>query len=79
MVRKFDNIQGLATVAPVPTVQDILDNSSFVGLSDNNTLVSFAPENPAQTSTIEVTGVTGVLLGVDTRPAKRFSLRSRYC
>ena len=69
---EFDNIQGLATVdmAPsVPTVEEILDSSNFVGLSDNNTLVSFAPDSPGETSTVEVTGVEAQLLGIDTRPA----------
>jgi|GEM_PF-100356 len=63
------NLQGLATVPTVPTVQDILDNSSFVALNDNNTLISFDPSNPGETTSVEVTGVDGVLLGIDTRPA----------
>ena len=63
------NLQGLATVSTVPTVQDILDNSSFVALNDNNTLISFDPSNPGETNSVEVTGVDGVLLGIDTRPA----------
>ena len=63
------NLQGLAAVSNIPTVEEILDDSSFVGLTDNNTLVSFAPNDPTTTNTVEVTGVDGVLLGIDTRPA----------
>ena len=63
------NLQGLATVSTVPTVDEILANSDFVALNDNNTLISFAPSNPAETDTVAVTGVEGVLLGIDTRPA----------
>ena len=63
------NLQGLATVSTIPTVEEILDNSEFVALTDNNTLISFDPSNPAETDTVKVTGVDGVLLGIDTRPA----------
>ena len=69
---EYNNLQGLATVetAPtVPTVEEILDNSDFVGLTDNNTLISFAPNSPADATSVEVTGVEGFLLGIDTRPA----------
>ena len=63
------NLQGLATVQTAPTVEDILASSSFVALNDNNTLISFDPSNPGDASSVEVTGVEGVLLGIDTRPA----------
>ena len=66
---EYNNLQGLATVSTIPTVEEILDNSSFVGLTDNNTLISFATDNPAETTSVEVTGVDGFLLGIDTRPA----------
>ena len=66
---EFDNLQGLATVSTIATVEEILDNSSFVALTDNNTLVSFAPDSPGDATLIEVTGVDAPLLGIDTRPA----------
>ncbi len=43
--------------------------SSFVGLSDNNVLVSFDSSNPSRVNSIPVTGIDGSLLGIDTRPA----------
>ena len=57
------------TASETPAVQEILDRSSFVALNDNNTLISFATDNPGETTSVEVTGVEGVLLGIDTRPA----------
>ena len=68
----FDNIQGLATVSNAPTVspvEEILNNSNFVALTDSNTLVSFPTDSPSDATLIEVTGVDGFLLGIDTRPA----------
>jgi hypothetical protein len=44
-------------------------SSKFVALTDDNTLVSIDPNNTANTSSVAVTGVDGVLLGIDTRPA----------
>lgn len=41
----------------------------FIGLNDNNTLVAFNANNPAQTTSVGVTGIEGTLLGIDTRPA----------
>ena len=66
---EYSNLQGLTAVPTVPTVEEIIDNSSFVALDNNNTLISFDPHNPSETSSIAVTGVDGVLLGIDTRPA----------
>ena len=64
------NLQGLTAVQNnEPTVEELLDNSEFVGLTDDNTLISFDPSNPAETNLVEVTGVEGTLLGIDTRPA----------
>ena len=64
------NLQGLTAVQDnEPTVEEILDNSEFVALTDDNTLVSFDPSNPAEVDSTSVTGVEGVLLGIDTRPA----------
>ena len=64
------NLQGLTAVADkAPTVEEILDDSKFVALTDDNTLISLAPDSPGETESIEVEGVKGVLLGIDTRPA----------
>ncbi len=41
----------------------------FIALNDNNTLVAFNANNPAQTSSVQVTGIEGTLIGIDTRPA----------
>ncbi len=41
----------------------------FIALSDNNTLVAFDSNNPAQVSSVGLTGINGTLLGIDTRPA----------
>ena len=49
--------------------EDILNNSQLVALTDDNTLISFDPNNPSDVNSTAVTGVDGVLLGIDTRPA----------
>lgn len=41
----------------------------FIALNDTNTLVAFDSNNPAQISSVGVTGIEGTLLGIDTRPA----------
>lgn len=43
--------------------------TSLLALTNNNTLVSFNANNPAETENIPVTGVDGTLIGIDTRPA----------
>ena len=65
------NLQGLTAVAEedTPTINELLDNSEIVALTDNNTLVSFDRSNPSEVDTVKVTGVDGFLLGIDTRPA----------
>ena len=47
------------------SIPQIALNSKFVALSDGNSLVYFDPSNPNQTSSVAVTGVEGVLLGID--------------
>ena len=68
------NLQGLTAVSDrAPTLEEILADSKFVALTDDNTLISFDPNNPSEAESnavsTEVTGVEGVLLGIDTRPA----------
>lgn len=43
--------------------------TNLLALTDDNTLVSFAPTSPADTMSIPVTGINGTLIGIDTRPA----------
>jgi Domain of unknown function (DUF4394) len=63
----FPELAGAGTITPL--IPDIALNSEFVALSDDNTLISFDPSSPAETDSVAVTGVDGVLLGIDTRPA----------
>ncbi|PSB11473.1 hypothetical protein C7B62_05515 [Pleurocapsa sp. CCALA 161] len=53
----------------ISPISDVALNSQLVALTDDNTLVSFDPTNPAKTDSLSVTGVDGILLGIDTRPA----------
>ena len=68
---EYLNLQGLTAIQneDVSHIQEVLDNSQLLALTDDNTLVSFDYTNPAEVLEIEVTGVDGVLLGVDVRPA----------
>ena len=65
------NLQGLTAVQTedVPTINDLLDTTEIVALTDNNTLVSFDHRSPNEVNSVSVTGVEGVLLGIDVRPA----------
>ncbi|WP_373538628.1 DUF4394 domain-containing protein [Chamaesiphon sp.] len=55
--------------APAPDIDPIAVNSQFLGLTNDNQLLSFNPSSPSQTSTIPIVGVDAPLLGIDTRPA----------
>ncbi|MGB3401976.1 MAG: DUF4394 domain-containing protein [Microcoleaceae cyanobacterium] len=48
---------------------DDMMSTQFFALTDDNTLVSFSSDNLEDTSSIAVTGLDGVLLGIDVRPA----------
>ncbi|MGP1386523.1 MAG: DUF4394 domain-containing protein [Thainema sp.] len=41
----------------------------LIGLTDDNSLIYFNPDDPSSTRTLSVTGVNGSLLGIDVRPA----------
>lgn len=41
----------------------------LIGLTDNNSLVLFNPDDPTRTRNVAVTGINGNLLGIDIRPA----------
>jgi hypothetical protein len=49
--------------------QESANVTNLVALTDNNKLVSFDDHNPAASQFIDITGVEGTLLGIDTRPA----------
>lgn len=42
---------------------------TFAGLTDDNTLLIFDSASPSATTSVQVTGVDGYLLGIDLRPA----------
>lgn len=46
--------------------------SRLIALTDNNTLISFTPNDPGQVTTTSIIGLNGTLLGIDTRPANGF-------
>lgn len=56
------DLLGVAKPAAAATI-------NLIGLTDNNTLVSFDPDSPTSTSSVGVTGVDGTLLGIDFRSA----------
>lgn len=62
-----------ATLALISTVQVAeAATTRLIGLTDNNSLIYFSPDNPNSTRTLAVTGVNGSLLGIDVRPANGF-------
>ena len=70
----YNNLQGLTAVPEevvpiVPTINDLLDTTEMLALTDDNMLISFDHRRPSEVNEIEVKGVDGVLLGIDTRPA----------
>jgi Ca2+-binding RTX toxin-like protein len=44
-------------------------SSRLFALTDKNSLVSFDPDRPDQATSIQVTGISGNLIGIDLRPA----------
>jgi hypothetical protein len=72
---KLHSFRTLFSVVTVATILNLANMAkpvaaatvSLMGLTDNNTLISFSPENPSQVKTVNVTGVDGVLMGVDVR------------
>ncbi|PSN76590.1 hypothetical protein C8B47_26530 [filamentous cyanobacterium CCP4] len=60
------NLIGLAAVDAPPTPPVTPD---FLTLTSNNTLLGFRAAAPGEVSSVEVNGVEGTLLGIDTRPA----------
>ena len=67
------NGEAFRITAPVAAgeieAQASTDVSQLVALTDHNSLVSFDSNNPGASQFIDVTGVEGTLLGIDTRPA----------
>ncbi|MEC4987310.1 MAG: DUF4394 domain-containing protein, partial [Oscillatoria sp. PMC 1068.18] len=46
-----------------------VDGVTFLALGDDNTIVAFEATSPSEVEAISVTGVSGTLLGIDTRPS----------
>ncbi|KAM3093168.1 DUF4394 domain-containing protein [Phormidesmis sp. 146-35] len=46
-----------------------LPNVQLVGLAAKNTLVSFNPNNPTKSKSLQVQGIAGTLIGIDVRPS----------
>jgi trimeric autotransporter adhesin len=55
--------------APAPDIDPIAVDSQFLGLTNDNQLLSFNPSSPNRTTTIPIVGIDAPLLGIDTRPA----------
>ena len=74
---KLNKFNTIITALTVATMWDLLSvakpvdaaTTRLIGLTDTNTLVSFDPSNPSNTSSLTVTGIAGNLLGIDFRPA----------
>lgn len=56
------DLLGVAKPADAASIQ-------LIGLDNSNNLVSFDPTNLTSTSSVQVTGITGNLVGIDFRPA----------
>lgn len=70
--RNSQQFKGLAVVERDPTDSPIVRNSIFLALTDDNTIESFDPKDPAAVTSVSVSGFRNVderLLGFDTRPA----------
>ncbi|MBW4663430.1 MAG: DUF4394 domain-containing protein [Chroococcus sp. CMT-3BRIN-NPC107] len=59
----------LATVASSIAIAPQVQAVGLTGLTRDNTLVNFDSQSPDDASFVQVTGVTGNLLGIDYRPA----------
>lgn len=72
---KLNRLSTVIFALAVVTIFDLFNNTKpaaalgLVGLSDNNNLVLFDSNNPASTTNVSVTGIDGLLLGIDRRPA----------
>ncbi len=74
---KLNKFNTLITALTVATLFDFLSvakpavaaSIQLLGLTDNNTIVSFDPNNLTSTSSVAVTGVDGSLIGIDFRSA----------
>lgn len=64
-------ISALAVVSIFNLVSDTKPAAALglVGLTDNNNLVLFDSNNPTATTSVSITGVDGLVLGIDTRSA----------
>ncbi|MBW4614043.1 MAG: DUF4394 domain-containing protein [Desmonostoc vinosum HA7617-LM4] len=73
---KINQFGAVITALTVATMFDLFGTikpaaaARLVGLTDNNQLVLFDSSSPSNNTTVSVTGVDGLLLGIDRRPAK---------
>lgn len=63
-----DTLRGL-TVRPDVQIDPIAADAQLLALTNDDKLVSFAPNRPDQTTTIAIAGIDSPLLGIDTRPS----------
>ncbi len=61
-----------ATLALNPVQSAEAATTRLIGLTEDNSLIYFNPNNPNSTRTVAVTGVNGSLLGIDIRSANGF-------
>ncbi|MBD2384100.1 DUF4394 domain-containing protein [Cylindrospermum sp. FACHB-282] len=72
---KINKLATVVTALAVATIFDLISvakpvaAATLVGLTDNNTLVLFDSSTPTATTSTQVTGLNGTLLGIDRRPA----------
>ncbi|BAZ32910.1 hypothetical protein NIES4074_54170 [Cylindrospermum sp. NIES-4074] len=72
---KLNRLTTVVTALTVAAISNLLSVAkpaaavSLVGLTEGNTLVNFDSSNPSSTSSVQVTGIKGTLLGIDRRPA----------
>jgi hypothetical protein len=59
----------LTAVTAVPAIAVDAGRVNLLGLTDDNTLILFNSNDPGKTQSVKVTGVSGMLLGIDYRPA----------
>lgn len=62
-------VSALTVVAAVASARVEAAETSLIGLTDGNTLVRFNSVEPAFAKTIQVTDVSGTLVGIDFRPS----------
>jgi hypothetical protein len=70
----FKALAAIATTTMMFSLSGMIKPASaaslwLTGLTDNNTLISFSPDDPSQIRSVGVTGLDGTLIGIDIRSA----------